>query len=78
MDNAFDTLSCPCFASAPGRHQLYLTEAHRDHLAMIKAWTKFDRGLLVLSGPARIGKTVLTSEFIAQSSGDMKLSLIHI
>lgn len=78
MDNAFDTLSCPCFASAPGRHQLYLTEAHRDHLAMIKAWTKFDRGLLVLSGPARIGKTVLTSEFIAQSSGDMKIGRVTL
>ncbi len=45
---------------------------------MIKAWTKFDRGLLVLSGPARIGKTVLTSEFIAQSSGDLKIGRVTL
>ncbi len=78
MDNAFDTLSCPSFAAAPGRHQLYLTEAHHDHLAMIKAWSRFDRGLLVLSGPSQIGKTILASEFMALSSGSMKIGRVTL
>lgn len=78
MDNASETLSCPSFATAPDRHQLYLTEAHRDNLAMIKAWTKFDRGLLVLSGPSRIGKTVQALEFMALSSGSMKIGRVSL
>lgn len=63
MDDAADTLSCASFASGPGRQPLFLTEARHDTLAMIRAWSKFDRALLILSGPAQSGKTVLASEF---------------
>ncbi|WP_405405018.1 AAA family ATPase [Paracoccus sp. Ld10] len=78
MDNASETTACPSFATAPDRHQLYLTEAHRDNLAMIKAWTKFDRGLLSLSGPAKVGKTVLASELAALLSGSMNVARVNL
>lgn len=69
MEDATATWSCPSFVSAPARHQLYLSGAHRDILAMVAAWRHGDRAVLMLSGPSQAGKTVLASEIAALSEG---------
>lgn len=78
MDDAADLLSCASFTAAPERHQLFLTDAGYETLAMISAWTKFDRPLLILSGPAQIGTTVLATEFAALSSRNAEVGWVSL
>lgn len=78
MEDATVTFPCPSFAAAPAHHQLYMSAAHRDMLAMVATWSKGDRALLVLSGPLHSGKTVLASEIAALSLDSMRVGQVSL
>ncbi|SCY72205.1 ATP-binding protein [Paracoccus tibetensis] len=78
MNEAADTLPCTTFATAPAPHRLFLTEVNHDNLATIRAWSRSDRALLILSGPAQVGKTVLASEVAALAPRSTELAWVDL
>lgn len=54
---------CPSFRSAPAAGQLYLTDAHRQLLKRGEGWLDGSCPVMLLTGDAGTGKTILSREF---------------
>lgn len=53
---------CPSFRAAPAAGQFYLTRAHRKFMDLVQIWMDGDPSIMVLTGEAGTGKTVLSQE----------------